>query len=448
VRFDIEKAEGWDMGNYRTLLLKYNLLRLPPDVAEKISDFLKIQEQYRRWASEWVNGGSLPPERMLRRFARKLLYAAKASKWLGGLKKNGIKVGKMQPPLIFDAQLRLNNERDVSSGVFVDLPRRELKIRRWSNRRGNTIILPIDKHAIKWIQRRVQEGGKLALAAVWIGRSRSSVVKLYVALIFRRNLAPVQPKRLLVIDFNALHNGVSWAVVEGEKIVTKGVLRPDTSKILHLQNTVTRLDSLCANKDVMCDAAMATKSRVWRVLRVWEDEAAKKLMRLALQYKAAIVVDLPRGESIRKLKEGSYTSEKKIFLNFGRLWERLRGLAGWYGIPYREARLYSSICPRCERKMSILQNRRVKCACGFEANRDEVPFHWAIKLFPKLIFFSNSPFSWEARGARRCGPRIQRGPPSRGEPAAGRGSQPADVRRRLLCRCVKLLASSSSAEFI
>jgi hypothetical protein len=35
---------------YRTLLLSYDLLRLPPDVAEKVSVLLKVQEGFRRWA--------------------------------------------------------------------------------------------------------------------------------------------------------------------------------------------------------------------------------------------------------------------------------------------------------------------------------------------------------------------------------------------------------------
>ncbi len=198
---------------------------------------------------------------------------------------------------------------------------------------------------------------------------------------------------MLVIDFNALHNGVSWAVVEEERIVGRGILRPDMSKILHLQKIAARLDSLCAKKDKACDEASAAKRRMWRLLRSWEDEAAKKLVHLALQYRAVIVVDMPFDQSIKELKEGGYTSEKKIFLNFGRIRRRLRGLAEWYGVPYREERLYSTICPRCWRKMEEMSNRHVKCTCGFEAHRDEVPAFWAMKLYFQLTSFSNSPFS-------------------------------------------------------
>jgi putative transposase len=331
------------------------------------------------------------PDNPLKYFAQKFLYVNKTLDWFKGLKKNGIWVKKMRPPLIFDAQLRLESERDISRGVFIDLPKREVRVRKWG---GGTVVLPLTEKATEWILARVRKGGKLVMAVVWIGASRrNKAANLYVALVFRREVVPMQPRRLLVIDFNALHNGVSWAVVEEKRIVGRGILRPHMSKILHLQKIAKRLDSLCAKKDKACDEASAVKSRIWRLLHSWEDEAAKKLVHLALQYKAVIVVDMPFDQSIKELKEGGYSPERKIFLNFGRLRQRLRGLAEWYGVPYSEERLYSTICPRCGRKMEELPNRRVRCACGFEVHRDEVPAFWAMKLYPQLISFSTSPFS-------------------------------------------------------
>jgi putative transposase len=375
------------MENYRTLVLKYNLLRLP-EVADKIPALLRVQEEFRRWADGWAkSGGSLPPpERPLKYFAEEFLHAAKAFDWLREIKKNGIEVRGTKPPLIFDAQLRLGGERDVSRGVLVDLPKRELRIRKWGGTRGNTITLLLSESAVRWILERVREGSKLALVALWIGRSRRSrVVKLYVALVFRREAVPIEAKRLLVIDFNALHHGISWAVVEGERVVERGILRPDASKILHLQGIVAKLESICAKRDEKCDEVMAAKSRIWRILHEWENKAVRELVWTARKRKAAIVVDVPNDKSMRKLKEGNYKAEKKVFLNFGRIRRRLQGLAEWYGVPYREERLYSTVCPRCGRKMSVLPDRRVRCACGFEAHRDEVPALWAMKRFPDLI---------------------------------------------------------------
>ncbi len=378
---------------YRTLLLKYDLLRLPPEVAEKIPKLLKVQEEFRRWTREWaLNRGSLTlPDGSLKYFAREFLYAGKMLLWFRGMRKNGIEVKRMQLPLIFNVQLRLDNERDVGAGILVDITKKMIRIRKWSGKRGETIVLPLADKAIQWILARTQEGGRLALAAAWVGASkRNRAAKLYVALIFRREAVPMKVKRLLVVDFNALHNGLAWAVVEGERIVTKGVLRPDVSKIMRLQKAAARLDALCAERDEVCDKAVATNSSMWCLLRNWEDEAAKKLMRLALQYKAIIAIDMPEDKSIRALKEGSYTSEKKVFLNFGRLRQRIKGLAEWYGIPYREERLYSTLCPMCGGKMSTLPNRCVKCQCGFEAHRDEVPAYWALRLYSQLISFSST----------------------------------------------------------
>jgi len=389
------------MGNvyrtvYRTLVLKYDLLKLPPEVAEKVSALLKVQEEFRLWTAEWArSGGSLssPELNPLKYFAKRFLHSVEMLNWLKGLKKNGIELKKMRPPLIFDAQLRLSEERDISRGVFIDVPRKVVRIRKWSGARGNTITLPLSESAVRWILGRVREGGRLVLVVVWVGPSRwNRATRLYMALIFRRETAPIRPERLLVVDLNALHNGVSWAVVERGRVLKKGVLRPDVSRILRLQKVASRLDSLCAEKDERCDEAVAVKSRIWRLLRVWEVDAVKELIWMARKRKAAIVVDVPDDKSIRELKEGGYVSERKAFLSLGHIRRRLRGLAEWYGVPYREERLYSTMCPRCGRKMEVLPNRRVKCQCGFETHRDEVPFHWAAKLYPKLISFSNSSF--------------------------------------------------------
>jgi len=381
---------------YRTLVLGYDLYR--PEVAERISALLKIHEEFCRWATEWVrSGGREPPPKQnpLKYFAEKYIHAGRALDWLRGIKKSNIKTEKARPPLIFNAQLRVENERDVGNGVLVDLPKKEVRIRRWSGQQGNTIVLQLSKSAVRWILERVKEGGKLVLAAVWVGRSRRNhVAKLHVALVFRREVAPMQPKRLLVVDLNALHNGLVWAIIDGEKIAARGAMRPDVSKILRLHKAVAKLDSLCAKEERACDEAAAAKSRIWRLMRSWEDEAAKKLVQLAIQYKAMIVVDVPYDESVKALKEGKYSPQRKIFLNFGRLRKRLKSLAEWYGVPYKEERLYSTICPRCGGKMKVLPNRRVRCACGFEAHRDEVPIFWAVKRFRELIpSFSGSTLS-------------------------------------------------------
>ncbi len=88
---------------------------------------------------------------------------------------------------------------------------------------------------MKWILERVRKGWRLVMVAVWVGASRECcAAKLYVALAFRHEVAPIQPRRLFVVDFDALHDGAAWAVVGEERIVGRGILRPHMSKILHL----------------------------------------------------------------------------------------------------------------------------------------------------------------------------------------------------------------------
>jgi hypothetical protein len=85
----------------------------------------------------------------LKYFAEKFIHAAGALSWL---KEQTVKRG-LKPPPVFDAQLRLGGERDVSMGVLVDLPRREVRIRKWG---GNTIALPLSRKNVEWIEERLK----------------------------------------------------------------------------------------------------------------------------------------------------------------------------------------------------------------------------------------------------------------------------------------------------
>ena len=360
---------------YRTLVIRRKIEEIPP---EKLTRFIDLQQKFREWATGSGFKAAAPTENPLKYFAKELKMALRV------VPTNGLKNGVWKVPLPFDTQLRLNNEKDASRGVFVDLPRREVRIRKWGG--GGTITIPLRESEVRWIQERTREGGRLVLAYVWVGLRGSNITTFNLALVFAREVALMEPRRLLVVDLNALHNGIVIATVERGRVLQRGVLRPDVGEIGRLQNSISRLDSLCAERGVRCKEAVAAKSRLWRLLRRFEDEVAKKLVKLAVQYKAVIVVDAPKDDSLRQLKESSYAPEKKIFLNVGRLRRRIRQLAGWYGVTYREERLYSTICPRCGAKMEEMQRRRVKCIkCGFEAPRDEVPILWAAKRFQELI---------------------------------------------------------------
>ena len=272
----------------------------------------------------------------------------------------------------------------MSRGVLVDLSKREVRVRKWG---GDTVAIRLKESNVKWILERVREGGKLKLAMAWVGLAkRSDLATFNVALIFAREVTPIEVKRVLVVDLNALHNGVAIATIEGERVLQRGTLRPDLFKIKRLQKEISRLDSLCAKRgEPYCRQSVATQSRLYCILRKFEDDAAKKVVQFALQYKAAIIVDTPEDESMREIKQSRYVSDKKLYLDVGRL-RRIGQLAEWYGVPYREARLYSTVCPKCGAKMKELPGRVVKCPqCSFEAARDEAPLLWAAKRFSELL---------------------------------------------------------------
>jgi putative transposase len=85
--------------------------------------------------------------------------------------------------------------------------------------------------------------------------------------------------RLLAADLNALHNGI---------------LRPDVSEIARLRRETGRLDAMCARRGgTYCERARRANSRYWRLLRERERDKAEFIIELALQYRAAIVVDVP-----------------------------------------------------------------------------------------------------------------------------------------------------------
>lgn len=75
-----------------------------------------------------------------------------------------------------------------------------------------------------------------------------------------------------------------WTIVEEGRVLRKGVLRPHVAKIIHLERKTAELDALCVHRenDVVCRQTVATKSRLWRILRRWEDETAKRIVRLAM----------------------------------------------------------------------------------------------------------------------------------------------------------------------
>ena len=163
---------------YRTLLVRRRVEEIPP---EQLRRFVEVQQQFRKWATEWYKSGfkAPMPKRPLKYFAKELKFALKL------IPVNGLKNGEWKVPLPFDIGLRLLKEKDMGKGIFVDLPKGEVRIRR-SGMKDGTIIVKLKKAEVRWILERVKEGGKLKLAMAWVDRTKRSNVATQPAI----NLSP------------------------------------------------------------------------------------------------------------------------------------------------------------------------------------------------------------------------------------------------------------------
>ncbi|MEM1597457.1 MAG: zinc ribbon domain-containing protein [Pyrobaculum sp.] len=267
--------------------------------------------------------------------------------------------------------------------VYVDLDRRRVAVR--IPTLPYTYIVQLGEKEVKWIRMRLEEGAEFANAAlVWVDFKRCT---LNVALPFRREPPKLQPRRLLVVDVNALYNGVAYAVLEEGPVVKTGRFVVP-SKAIHLaKRAIPQLQRACAKgKRHACRDAKRLQSKFYKILREFQIQTVKRLVGIALRKQAAVVVDAPDWDSLKELKEEGNLGVKKQLLNVGRLLKRLKHLAEWYGVPYAEERLYSTVCPWCDAKLNELNDRRMRCLqCGFEEERDVVPIHWAQRRYREIM---------------------------------------------------------------
>ncbi|WP_167827641.1 zinc ribbon domain-containing protein [Pyrobaculum islandicum] len=218
---------------------------------------------------------------------------------------------------------------------------------------------------------------------------------LYVALVFARDVTPVKPKVLVIVNINRLDHGVVAGVIVDGKIV-KWLKLPDVSVVKELKRLHQRVRELekraareidPAGRARLEEEVGRLKSKRFGVIRDAVVKMAKELVGLAVKYHAAIVVDGidERTYSARK-QSGEGGARKHLYDGLGQLRRRLQRLAQWYGLPYREVRLYSTVCPRCGAKMREAGGRRMQCpACGFSDHRDNIPIYWAKRRYWEIL---------------------------------------------------------------
>ncbi|ABL88915.1 hypothetical protein Pisl_1765 [Pyrobaculum islandicum DSM 4184] len=148
-----------------------------------------------------------------------------------------------------NAQLRVEDERDVGRAVFVDLKSGVLKVRRLQN----TFTVRLKRQTVEWIRKRIKEGAKLKLAFLSIEKRRGkepTYGRLYIALVFAREVAPVEPKAIVAVDVNRLDHGIMVGlIVDGKlrqtlRLPDEGVIR----ELERLHEEISRLDEQAARE--------------------------------------------------------------------------------------------------------------------------------------------------------------------------------------------------------
>jgi len=365
---------------YRSLVIRYPLSKLNKEEREAV---LKLMPRLDALGNLYARGYKIEPPDILRRFVygfqyfqEGLTFSMPPKRWYA----------RVHP--LLNCQIRLDNERDSSKGIFIDLPKGVLRVRGFVHSRA--VEIPLTKSATKYIRERVEEGAKAKLARVWTDGSH-----LYISITFERE---VEVKRdvstVLAVDVNSWRNGISWGLIKGGRVVSKGMERPHLRYIeslyedlVRLEQKLGRLERLGLKGSVeyaeLWEQARVKRSKLYRYLRDFINKLAHRLVKKAVRHSARVVIDDVVEESRRKLlEEGLPNGLAKLYLAYTRRFVNLlANQAKWHGLPVVFKRLPSTVCPMCNNLLEQREGRLMVCpSCGFNANRDEVPIYWASKL--------------------------------------------------------------------
>ncbi|ABL88039.1 hypothetical protein Pisl_0863 [Pyrobaculum islandicum DSM 4184] len=101
-------------------------------------------------------------------------------------------------------------------------------------------VVKLKKGDISWIRKRLEEGARLKLAFLGVGRRKGkkkpTYDKLYVAPVFTREVMPVESKAI-VVDVNRLDHNIMVGLIVDNKIV-KRMRLPDESVIRELRRLI------------------------------------------------------------------------------------------------------------------------------------------------------------------------------------------------------------------
>jgi len=362
---------------YRTIVLKFRKNKIDREQETAIWKAVELNNKLAK--GENVES---PPEGLPKSWYYNQLYFMKDFKLGTQPKKKLCHLWAM-----LDVQIRLNNERDRGRCIFVDLSKAVLKIRGFGNRKS--IVLKLDKGAVRSIRRIVSEGARAVMARVRVDEKF-----VLVDLVFARERPELyEPERVMVIDVNAWNNGIAYGIINRNgKLAEFSIRRPNLRyleilyvKVLKLERKWGRLKRLGLDKTLVAKRirreAKACRSKMYRYLKDFCSKLVHELVQKALRLKCKIIIDEVPDTSIRQLKEQLLDSGlAKFYLTYLRRFVKLlENQCKWYGIPLEKRRLPSTICPKCGHKLEEKEHRLVQCPkCGLTANRDQVPILYTI----------------------------------------------------------------------
>ena len=254
-------------------------------------------------------------------------------------------------------------------------------------RLNRRIELDIPERALRWLEERLVERPNKKYVRVF---ERDD--KLVVQIVLHKLNKVEMPKNplLVVVDINSSY-GVVVHFWDGKLIKTMKFRPPNRgNKWRHVRGLMSHRDLLhnqgCLSQRQVSIYSVLARLTLKGSAKGWIHQTVAKIVKRVRRVakrrekEPLVLIDVPEYDSLHG------TALQKTLCSFTRY---LENMLSWYGVYWKEERLYSTICPVCEGKLMFVEKigraRIMKCVnCGFKEDRDSTPLYWAIKSLPTL----------------------------------------------------------------
>jgi putative transposase len=256
-------------------------------------------------------------------------------------------------------------------------------------RLNRKLELEIPERALKWLEKRLAEKPDKKYVRVF-ERDNKLVVQVVLHKINRVEI-PRDPL-LAVVDINSSY-GIVIHFWDNKLIKTMKFRPPNRgNRWRHARRLMSQRD-LLYNQGCLSQKQINVYSSLIRLtlkgsMRGWTQQTASKIVRrirrMAKRHgkEPLVLIDKPDYDTLHG------TSLQRTLYSFVKY---LENLLSWYGIYWKEKRLYSTICPVCGNKFILVDREKTKRVrimrcdnCGFKEDRDNIPLYWATKHLSAL----------------------------------------------------------------